>query len=208
LSHFPNESPGVTPGLFFICSGKVELHRMTLPTKTEAQALLEEHVKDKYQRLHAHMVGTAMEGYARVYKENPDLWYITGLLHDIDFEEYPHEHPGESLKWFKEWEYPEELIHAVEAHAYGYNGFTTMPQTKLAAALMACDEMCGIFYAYHMINPIPYKDMKPSSLKKRYGESRFAAKIDRKVIERGCQALGVDIDTHIANLISFLENLK
>jgi predicted hydrolase (HD superfamily) len=69
---------------------------------------------------------------------------------------------------------------------------------------MACDELCGIFYAYHMINPIPYGQMKASSLKKRYGEARFAAKIDRKVIERGCQALGVDVDTHIANLVTFL----
>ena len=156
----------------------------SLPTRDEAHVLLDSHVRDSYQRLHGRMVASAMEGYAVLYGESPDLWYITGLLHDIDFEEHPHEHPGESLKWFKEWGYPEELIHAVEAHAYGYNGFTTLPQTKLAAALMACDELCGIFYAYHMINPIPYGQMKVSSLKKRYGEARFAAKIDRKVIER------------------------
>ena len=181
---------------------------MALPTRDEAHALLDSHVKDTYQRLHGRMVGAAMEGYAPLYGEDKDLWYVTGLLHDIDFEEHPHAHPGESLKWFKEWGYPEELIHAVEAHAYGYNGFTTLPQTKLAAALMACDELCGIFYAYHMINPIPYGRMKASSLKKRYGESRFAAKIDRKVIERGCEALGVDVDTHIANLIKFLGEMK
>lgn len=181
---------------------------MALPTREEAQALLDSHVKDEYQRLHGKMVGTAMAGYAEKFGGDADLWYITGLLHDIDFEEYPHQHPGESLKWFKEWGYPEELIHAVEAHAYGYNGFTTLPQTKLAAALMACDEMCGIFYAYHMINPVPYGQMKASSLKKRFGEARFAAKIDRKVIERGCEALGVTVDEHIANLILFLGNLK
>jgi len=181
---------------------------MGLPTRDEAHALLDEHVKDTYQRLHGRMVGAAMEGYAPLYGEDADLWYITGLLHDIDFEEHPDKHPGESLKWFKEWGYPEELIHAVEAHAYGYNGFTTMPQTKLAACLMACDELCGIFYAYHMINPIPYGQMKASSIKKRYGEARFAAKIDRKVIERGCEALGVDVDTHIANLIKFLGEMK
>src|SRR3989338_3417917 len=181
---------------------------MTLPTKEEAQKLLEAHVQDEYQRYHAKMVGTAMEGYARKFNEDPLLWYLAGLLHDIDFEEHPDKHPGESLKWFKEWGYPEELIHAVEAHAYGYNGFTTMPQTKLAACLMACDELCGIFYAYHMINPIPYGQMKASSIKKRYGEARFAAKIDRKVIERGCEALGVDVDTHIANLIKFLGEMK
>lgn len=181
---------------------------MGLPTREEAHALLDSHVKDTYQRLHGRMVAAAMEGYAPLYGEDKDLWYTTGLLHDIDFDEHPDKHPGESLQWFKEWGYPEDLIHAVEAHAYGYNGFTTLPQTKLAAALMACDELCGIFYAYHMINPIPYAQMKVSSLKKRYGESRFAAKIDRKVIERGCVALGVDIDTHIANLIKFLGEMK
>lgn len=181
---------------------------MGLPARDEAHALLDSHVKDTYQRLHGRMVAAAMDGYAPLYGEDRDLWYITGLLHDIDFEEHPNEHPAESLKWFKEWGYPEELIHAVEAHAYGYNGFTTLPQSKLAAALMACDELCGIFYAYHMINPIPYGQMKVSSLKKRFGESRFAAKIDRKVIERGCEALGVSLDTHIENLIKFLGEMK
>jgi putative nucleotidyltransferase with HDIG domain len=103
---------------------------MSLPTRTAARALLESHVKDEYQRHHAEMVATAMEGYAKLYNEDPDLWYLTGLLHDIDFEEHPHVHPGESLKWFKEWQYPEELIHAVEAHAYNYNGFTTLPRVR------------------------------------------------------------------------------
>lgn len=150
------------------------------------------------------MVAKAMSGYARHFGEDPDLWYISGLLHDVDFEEHPEKHPGESLRWFKEWGYPEELIHAVEAHAYGYNGFTTLPKTKLAAALMACDEMCGIFYAYHMINPVPYGQMKASSIKKRFHEPRFAAKIERPTIERGCEALRVSLDEHITNLIKFL----
>ncbi|MEK7601606.1 MAG: HD domain-containing protein [Patescibacteria group bacterium] len=180
---------------------------MTLPTRDEAQKLLEQHVKDEYQREHARMVGTAMAGYAQLYGEDEDLWYITGLLHDIDFEEFPNAHPAESLKWFKEWGYPDDLIHAVEAHAYGYDGFTTLPYSKLAAALTACDEISGIFYAYKKINPVPYAQMKASSIKKRYGEPRFAAKIDRTVINRGCEALGVGLDEHIANLIKFFAAL-
>jgi predicted hydrolase (HD superfamily) len=178
---------------------------MSLPNRAEAEALLDSHVKDEYQRLHARMVAQAVEGYAAQFGGDPDLWYLTGLLHDIDFEEHPHEHPGVSLKWFKEWGYPEELIHAVEAHAYGYNGFTTMPATKLASALMACDEMCGIFYAYSKVNPIPYSQMSAKSVLKRFNEARFAPKIDRAVINRGCEFLGVDLDTHIANLITFLK---
>ncbi len=180
---------------------------MGLPTREDAQKLLEQHVKDEYQLEHARMVGTAMAGYAGVFGEDADLWYITGLLHDIDFEEFPNKHPAESMKWFKEWGYPEDLIHSVEAHAYGYNGFTTLPQSKVAAALTACDEISGIFYAYKKINPIPYAQMKASSIKKRYGEPRFAAKIDRTVINRGCEALGVTLDEHIANLIRFFSAL-
>ena len=181
---------------------------MSLPTKEEAQKLLETHVKDEYQRYHAKMVATAMEGYAAEFGGDPLLWYLTGFLHDIDFEEHPHQHPAESLKWFKEWGYPEELIHAVEAHAYGYNGFTKLPETKLAAALMACDEISGIFYAYRKMNPIPYGQMKVSSINKRLKEKAFAAKIDRSVIARGCEALGVPLDKHIENLISSFSVLQ
>ena len=164
-------------------------------------------MKDAYQRGHAGMVGTAMEGYADLYGEEPLLWYLTGYLHDIDYEEFPTVHPGESLKWFTEWGYPEELIHAVEAHAYGFNGFTTLPRTRLASCLMACDEISGIFYAYKKINPIPYSQMKVKSIKKRFNEPNFAAKIKREDILRGCELLGVALDEHIENLIRFFSVL-
>ena len=170
--------------------------------KEEAQRTLESHVKNEYQRYHAKMVATAMEGYAAEFNDDPLFWYVTGLLHDLDFEKHPTIHPAESLKWFKEWGYPEELIHAVEAHAYGYNGFTTLPQGKLAAALMACDEISGIFYAYRKLNPIPYGQMKVSSILKRLKEKAFTAKIERGTIYRGCEALGVPLEKHIENLIT------
>ncbi len=180
---------------------------MSLPHRDLAHKLLDEHVQDTYQRHHARMVATAMEGYATKLNEDPHLWYLTGLLHDIDFEKYPETHPKESLGWFREWGYPEDLIHAVEAHAYNYNGFTTLPATKLAAALMACDEISGLFYAYQKINPASFGTMKPSSLKKRFNEKNFAAKIDRATIVRGCELLPIGIDEHIVNVISFLSKL-
>lgn len=181
---------------------------MSLPTRENALELLKEHVKDEYQVYHAQMVGTALEGYAKLYGEDPELWYLTGLLHDIDFHKHPELHPGESLKWFKEWEYPEELIHAVEAHAFGYNGFTTPPQSKLASCLIACDEISGIFYAYRKLNPVPFGDLKVSSIKKKVDEKNFAPKIDRTTIYRGCESLGVTLDDHIKNLISFFKVLQ
>lgn len=180
---------------------------MPLPTKEAATALLHQHVNDDYQRLHALMVATAMEGYAQHFSEDPLLWFVTGLLHDIDFEQHPETHPGPSLQWFKEWGYPDGLIHAVEAHAYGYHDFKTLPQTKLAAALLACDEISGIFYAYRKMNPVRYGEMKPSSIKKKFKEPSFAAKIDRTVIQLGCDHLGIPLDEHIANLVRFLAPL-
>jgi len=180
---------------------------MTLPNRTEAEKILQEHVSDEYQLLHARMVATAMGGYASLLGEDVDLWYITGLLHDVDFEQHPDLHPGPSLLWFKEWNYPDELINAVEAHAYGYNNFKRKPETKLDATILACDEISGIFYAYKQINPIPYTDMKVSSIKKRLKEKAFAAKIDRDTIYLGVEKLGLDLDTHIENLIHFFSSL-
>ncbi len=181
---------------------------MNLPTRDEAQKILGEHVKDEYQLYHARMVGSAMEGYARIFGEDVDLWHLTGLLHDIDFEEYPEEHPAKSLVWFKEWGYPSLLVHAVEAHAYGYHDFNTKPETKLASALLACDEICGIFYAYKKLNPVPYGEMKVSSIKKRFAEKTFASKINRDTITFGCEHLGVPLDEHIGNLILFLKDFE
>lgn len=180
---------------------------MGLPTRAAAATLLEKHVKNDYQRYHALMVGTAMEGYAQKYGEDEDLWFLTGYLHDLDYDEYPELHPAESLKWFAEWGYPESLIHAVEAHAYGYNGFETMPQTPLASALIACDEISGIFYAYQKINPVPFGEMKVSSIKKRLKSKAFAAKIDRETIYMGCEKLGVELGEHIGNLVQFYAKL-
>lgn len=180
---------------------------MPLPTRAEAQTLLEQHVKDEYQRYHARMVATAMEGYARHFGEDPELWFLTGYLHDLDFEEHPEEHPGPSLGWFREWGYPEELIHAVEAHAYGYHGFKTLPETRLAAALLACDEISGIFFAYQKVNPVPYHEMKLKSIKDRLKQKAFAAKIDRSTIYLGCEHLGVSVDEHVEHLIRFFEGV-
>lgn len=181
---------------------------MSLPSKDEAQSLLFEHVQDEYQRYHAIMVATTMEGYAKDLDQDEHLWWITGYLHDIDFEKHPDTHPGESLKWFAEWGYPEDMIHAVEAHAYGYNGYETLPQSKLAAGLLACDEICGIFYAYQKMNPIPYGQMKVKSIRKKVKDKGFAAKVDRRTIEVGCEHLGVEIGEHIGNLIRHFGNLR
>lgn len=175
---------------------------MTLPSVSDARTLLYTHVSDSYQRHHAEMVAAGMAEYARIYNEEEAVWWLTGYLHDIDYEQHPSEHPGPSLQWFRDWGYPEALIHAVEAHAKGFNGFTTAPETLLAKVLVACDEISGIFYAYQRLNPIPYADMKASSIKKRLKEDRFAPGIDRGHIYDAVDALGITIDAHITNLLT------
>lgn len=180
---------------------------MSLPTQSEAKVLLETYVQDPYQRFHALMVATAMEGYANKLGEDPELWFVTGYLHDIDYDQHPSEHPGPSLTWFRDWSYPEALIQAVEAHANGFNGFTTPAQSTLDKALIACDEICGIFYAYQKLNPIPFSEMKASSIKKRIKEERFAPGIDRSHILKGVEDFGMTIDEHIDNLIKFFSDL-
>jgi predicted hydrolase (HD superfamily) len=180
---------------------------MPLPTKTEARTLLHEYVTDEYQRRHAEMVGAAVGGYAKIYGEDEQLWWLTGYLHDIDYDRHPSLHPGPSLIWFRDWQFPEALIHAVEAHAHGFNGFTTKPETDLARALLACDEICGIFYAYQKLNPVPYSDMKVSSIKKRLAESKFAPGISRPHIYEAVEALQITLDEHIEYLIQSLASL-
>jgi len=180
---------------------------MNLPTNTEANAILHEHVTDTYQRLHAQMVAAAMAEYARKFNDDQHLWWTTGLLHDIDYELHPKEHPGPSLGWFHTWGYPPELIHAVEAHADGFNGFTTKAETLLAKTLLACDEICGIFYAYQKLNPIPYGEMKVSSIMKRLREEKFAPGINRAHIYQAVKALGVTLEEHIQILIAALSTL-
>lgn len=180
---------------------------MSLPTREEAKKLLEEHVQDEYQRYHALMVGTAMEGYAEKLGEDVELWFLTGYLHDIDYDQHPTEHPGPSLQWFADWGYPQALIDAVECHALGFNGFDRAPVTQLDKALRACDEICGIFYAYQKLNPIPFSEMKVSSIKKRLKESKFAPGIDRQHIYESVDDLGVTIDDHIELLIKSFAKL-
>lgn len=181
---------------------------MTLPTKPEAKTLLEKYVSDEYQRFHALMVGTALAGYAEKLGEDTHLWFLTGYLHDIDYDKHPTEHPGPSLEWFKEWDYPQELTQAVLAHANEFNGYTTPAVSLLDKALVACDEICGIFYAYQKLNPIPFSEMKAKSIKKRLKEERFAPGIDRTHIYEGVEHFGITIDEHIENLITFLGTIE
>ncbi len=179
-----------------------------LPTREEAHKLLEEHVKEDYQKLHAKMVAHAMEMYAKEYGADADLWYLTGLLHDLDYNQFPDAHPKESLKWFKEWGYPQELIDAVSAHAFGSKRTDTPPKTQLDFALVACDEMSGLLYAYSLMRPTKFVGMEAKSAAKKFKDKAFAAKIDRAEIQMGVDGLGLELKEHITKLIDIFSKME
>ena len=176
-----------------------------LPTREEAMELLKKHVKDDYQLLHSKMVAHILEKYAEKLKQNKELWYITGLLHDLDFFEHPEEHPFHELDFFKEKNFPEALIHAVAAHYYKKTSI--MPKTKLAEALLAVDELSGLLYAYSKMRPEGFVGMKASSFKKKFNEKSFAAKVDRDDISLGIEKLGIPFDEHVDFVIKVLSEM-
>src|SRR5262245_39389690 len=129
---------------------------MSLPSRAEAYALLCEWVESESLRRHMLAVEAALRAYARHFHEDEDLWGLTGLLHDLDYERHPdvddqvYGHPRTELRLFRERNYPPELIHAVEAHAT----FLGVPcESLLDKALLACDELTGLIQACAYVRP-------------------------------------------------------
>lgn len=172
---------------------------MSLPSREKAEDVLREYVKDSYLLLHSHMVASGLEAYAIQNNQDKDLWFITGLLHDLDYGNFPDEHPNKSLIWFKDWEYPEDLIYAVAAHAT--NNPRLEPKTLLAKTLIAVDELAGILYAYSLMRPDGFTGMNAKGALKKFKDKAFAAKISREEIQYGVDQLGTDLKEHIQFLI-------
>jgi lysyl-tRNA synthetase class 2 len=177
-----------------------------LPSYEDAEKLLEKHVKDDYQKHHAHMVANGLKAYAEKFGGNTDLWYLSGLLHDLDYFEHPAEHPNVAVGWFKEWGYSSDLIHAVAAHDHLNTGVN--PVTKLAKALIAVDEMSGLLYAYSLMRPERFEGMEVKSVVKKFKDKNFAAKISREEIELGMKLLGVSLEEHAAFLIEVFKKMN
>jgi len=171
-----------------------------IPSVAEAEAKLVENIKEPYLQLHSRMVAKAMKAYASKFQEDENLWYITGLIHDLDYEQFPSEHPARSLEWFEQWGYDPRLIHAVAAHAI--SNPRVKPETNMAKALIAIDELAGLLYAYSLMRPDGFKGMEAKSAMKKFKDKAFAAKIDREEIKYGVTELGIDLKEHISNLIT------
>src|SRR5687768_18409427 len=142
-----------------------------------------------------------MVAYARKWGEDEELYAVTGLLHDLDYERYPDldtGHPRKALELFEEKGYPRELIDAVAGHAT----FLNVPrETKMAQTLYAVDELSGFIAACALVRPTGIEGMRTKSVRKKLKQPSFAAAVDRDGIQRGIDELGVDEAEHIQFVI-------
>jgi putative nucleotidyltransferase with HDIG domain len=175
------------------------------PTRDEAWALVTDWVESDSLCKHLLGVEAGMRAYAREWGEDEELWAVTGLLHDLDYERYPDletGHPRKALELFRERGYPQELIDAVAGHAE----FLGVPrETRLAKTLYAVDELSGFVAACALVRPSGIHGMTPKSVKKKLKQPSFAAGVDREEVRRGAAELERDFDEHVAFVIAAME---
>lgn len=165
-------------------------------TREEALKLLQKHNKEPFHILHGLTVEGTMRWYARElgYGEEEEFWGIAGLLHDIDFEEYPEEHCLKAPELLREGGVEEEVIHAVCSHGYGIC-CDVKPEHEMEKVLFAADELTGLIGAAARMRPSKsVMDMEVSSLKKKFKDKRFAAGCSRDVIRTGAEQLGWELE--------------
>ncbi len=171
---------------------------MPLPSRQQSQTLLEKYIENEALRHHCYMVAEAMQAYAQILNQDEELWYQTGLLHDLDWEKYPDEHPNKAVAEFLT-DYPTELIQAVKAHAPGRTG--VKPEQPLERHLFACDELSGFIHAYSLMRPEGFLGMKAGKVKKRLKDKSFAANVSRDDIKMSFELIENEDLVHIQFLI-------
>ena len=176
-----------------------------IPDRASALALLESWVENEGLRKHMLGVEAAMRHYARIHGEDEDLWGTAGLLHDLDWEKYPDEHPHRALAELRDRGYPDAILQAVAAHAPERSGVE--PDGLLDRVLFACDELSGLVYACCLVRPTGIDDLKPKSVTKKLKDKAFAAGVNREDVARGVELLGIDRSEHIQNVIDGMRNI-
>lgn len=170
-----------------------------LPSREESEQLLKKYIQSESLLNHCYMVAEAMEAYALSLEEDAELWYQTGLLHDLDWEKYPDEHPNRAIHELLE-SYPPELKQAIAAHAPFRTGIQA--ESQLDRYLFACDELSGFLHAYSLMRPEGFNGMKFSSVKKKLKDKAFAANVSRDDILKGIELIHKDLQEHVATLIA------
>jgi putative nucleotidyltransferase with HDIG domain len=176
-----------------------------MPTRDEAWNLVCEWTESDSLRKHMLAVETAVRAYARKLGEDEETWAVTALVHDLDYERYPDAksgHPRMAVEELRSRGYPEQVIHAVLAHAE-YMGVPR--ESLLDKALFGCDELAGFITACAYVRPEGIHGMKPKSVKKKLKQPSFAATVNRDDIQAGAEELGaetgLDFDQHLQLVI-------
>lgn len=171
--------------------------------RDEALTLLHEWIEDENLRLHCKMVAHATKWYAIKLQKDEQVqheWWLAGILHDLDWEKQPDDHPNYALNnIFPECDLNENITHAIAAHAPGRTGIE--PETELDRYLFACDELSGFMNAVALMRPNGFADMKVKSVTKKLKDKKFAANVDREEITKGAALIGLERNEHIANMI-------
>ena len=184
-------------------------HRLApVPTRDEAWQLVCEWTESDSLRKHMLAVETAVRAYARKLGADEETWGIAGLVHDLDYERYPDletGHPRMAIEELRRRDYPDEIVHAVQAHA----DFLGVPrETLLDKALFACDELAGFISACAYVRPEGIHGMKTKSVKKKLKQPSFAAGVHREDVYKGAEELepetGMDFDQHVQFVIDAL----
>lgn len=170
-----------------------------MPDRADAVALLEEWVENDGLRKHMYSVEAAMRHYAKLRGEDEDTWGLAGLLHDLDWEKHPEEHPLKAVEHLRGLGYPEDVLHAILAHRSDFTGVE--PETDLDKYLVACDELSGLVFAACLVRPSGIDDLKPKSVTKKLKDKTFAAGVSREDVQWGMDLIGKERSEHIQNVI-------
>jgi putative nucleotidyltransferase with HDIG domain len=171
------------------------------PTREEALQLLHEYNESDSLRKHAYAVEGVMRYSARKYGEDEEKWGVIGLVHDLDYEKYPDQHCTKTREILEKEGWPEEYIRAVVSHGWGICS-DVEPKTLLEKTLYTIDELTGLVQANALVRPSKsVMDMTVKSVKKKWKSPAFAAGVDRSIIQKGADMLGVDLGELIEDTI-------
>lgn len=175
-------------------------------TRAEAWQLLTEFTRSESLRKHALAVEAALRHYAPRFGGDPELWGLTGLLHDFDYERWPHppDHTREGARILRERGVDEEVVGAILAHAE-WNWPEYPLDRPLRKALYAVDELCGFILAVAYVRPERLHGMTSSSVRKKMKQKSFAAAVKREDLERGAALLELPLEEHITQVIAALQ---
>lgn len=171
------------------------------PTREQAFELLKEFNQTDSLIKHALTVEAVMRHFARKRGEDEEKWGVIGLVHDLDYEKFPDQHCRKTEEILRQRQWPEEYIRAVVSHGWGICS-EVPPESELEKVLYAVDELTGLVTTAALVRPSKsVMDMEATSVRKKWKDKRFAAGVNRSIIEKGAAMLGVDLNDLIAETI-------